>query len=132
MREITFAIDGPLYGYRASTSKRTRKSDGKRVGGAFDPSYIAFKRLILLTAQTKGWKGHLISLPDWIIRLSVFVYWSKQCRLDWSNAYKAVEDALFSQDRYVHPGGLSGFLQNSGPERMVVTLEVSDYPPVSP
>lgn len=125
---IEFTLDGPLYAFRSSPTGYKRKSDGKRKGGAFDPDYKNFQRDVLFEAMKRGWKGKVVSLPLWIVRLSVVAHWCAEARLDWSNLYKGVEDALFTQDRFVRPGNKSDFVQFDGPERADIIIEVEDSP----
>lgn len=107
-----FAIEGPLLGYRASMRR------------AFDPKYKAFKERV-------GWLAIQAGIPTNLdpkevrVALSVFVYWKNKPRIDWSNVYKAVEDGLFTQDRYIQPGGFNGFNCKARPEECAeVVVEV--------
>lgn len=111
-----FEVEGPLLGYRASVRR------------AFDPKYRAFKDKVGWLAVQAGVPVGKLDPSEAMVKLSVFVYWKKTPRIDWSNVYKAVEDALFKQDRYVQPGQLNGFNYSSGRpdgEVMEVLVEVT-------
>lgn len=87
---IVFHIEGPLLGYRASVKR------------AHDPKYKAFKQEVRLIANTAG-------VPDEIPKqgkayLQVDIFWKRKPRIDGANVYKAIEDALFVQDRRVFYG----------------------------
>lgn len=127
MREIRFVIPGPLLGYRASISSRKNK-DGTRSGGALDPKYRDYKQMVCYEAMAQGWKGRVASDRAWPVYLSVEVHWKEWARLDWSNCYKAVEDALFSNDRFVHPGRFSDFIQWKPEEKAIVVIQVEEKP----
>lgn len=110
-----FAVDGPLLGYRASVRR------------AFDPKYKAFKEKVWALAFEAG-VPFGIDPKKSTVRLSVFAYWKKTPRIDWSNVYKAVEDSLFKQDRYIQPGPLNGWNMNSGRGGECAEVEVEVIP----
>ena len=73
-----------------------------------DPRYVGFKEKVLVLAMEKGFRNHLFQpSKTCIVHLGVVALWAKEPLLDWSNIYKAVEDALFSKheggDRWVRP-----------------------------
>lgn len=109
---MTFRIEGPLLGFR------------KGLKESFDPKYQQFKNRVLGEAMVAGWNGKAISLQHVPPHLSVEVFWNKGPRLDWSNLYKAIEDALFEQDRFVKPGRHSDVVWDHGKEYCIVTVEV--------
>ena len=80
-----FRVEGQLLGYRAS------------IKAAHDPRYKAFKQAVRLVANTAGVPSHC---PK-DVSIKVEVFWKKTARIDLSNVQKAVEDALWSQDRYI-------------------------------
>lgn len=123
-----FAVDGPLFAYRAGKGSKKR-TWGKRGNlGIYDPRYKAFKDKVGWLAVQAGVPVGKIDPKESHVKLSVFIYWKNLPRFDWSNGYKAVEDALFEQDRYVQPGGMNGFNYSSGRpdgEVMEVLVEVT-------
>lgn len=112
MGVVTFTVPGPLWGYRRP---RDKDSNYKK--------YTEFKNFVLETAMRNNWAGRVDSLIDHPPRLSVHVKWKKNPRTDWSNIYKAVEDALFSQDRWVKPGNKSDYEWDCGKEEVIVIIE---------
>lgn len=112
MGSITFTVPGKLMGYR-----RPRDKDANY------KKYTEFKNYVLLLAMESGWKGRIDSLMETPVRLSVLVRWNNNPRSDWSNIFKSIEDAIFSQDRYVKPGQKSDVEWNAKIEEAVVTLE---------
>ncbi len=112
MPAIRFVITGPLVGYRRPTDK-----------GSGYKRYTEFKNRVLMEAMDVGWRERATSLIDKPPRLSVMVRWKEKPHSDWSNIYKAIEDALFSQDRYVKPGSFQGKEWNCGVEEAVVIVE---------
>ena len=113
MPAIRFTIEGPLVGYRRPQDKPIK--DYKK--------YVQFKNRVLMEAMDMGWRGRVASIIERPPRLSVLVRWVNNPRSDWSNIYKAIEDALFSQDRYVKPGGLQGKEWGCGVEEAIVVIE---------
>jgi hypothetical protein len=85
--------------------------------------YSRFKNAVLLLAMEQGWKGRTAALMDCPVRLSVVVRWAKKPHSDWSNIFKSIEDAIFSQDRYVKPGPWSDVDWNAGKEEALVRIE---------
>ena len=102
-----FNIEGlRLCGYRASLA-------------GHDTQYGRYKRYVRLRANLAG-------VPDTIspgdrYSVSCDIYWRKAARLDWSIGVKAVEDALFKQDRGLVPGEY-GWHEASGVEMIVVQV----------
>src|SRR5687768_4555761 len=92
-----FIVPGPLLGYRASIRR------------AFDPKYKAFKERVAWIATGSGVPLHKLDPKASRIELGVYVYWRRTPRIDWKNVYGSIEDALFKQDRLVHPGPSNGF-----------------------
>lgn len=124
MPTICFTIDGPLFGYRASTShKKDKQGRSTKKGGCFDPDYLAYKDRVLKLACVAGWKGRAISEKAWPARLCVIVSWAKEPRIDWSNCYKGIEDAIFLQDRFVLPHWLSDMKWDTGVEKIDVIVQ---------
>ena len=91
--------------------------------GANYKKYTQYKNRVLLLAMEKGWHGRAVAVKDPEVYLSVFIKWKKAPRSDWSNIIKAVEDALFEQDRYVKPGRF-GMEWDTGVEEAMVSLVV--------
>jgi hypothetical protein len=112
MQSISFKVPGKLLGYRRPGDKN---ADYKK--------YSEFKNLVLALAMERGWEGRAKALMECPIRLSVHVRWNKKPHSDWSNIFKSIEDALFSQDRYVKPGKRSDVEWNFGAEEAIVTIE---------
>lgn len=124
MPTIRFTIDGPLFGYRASMSRRKDKQGrSTKKGGCFDPDYLAYKDRVLKLAMVAGWKGLAVSKKTWPVRLGVAVYWAKEPLVDWSNCYKALEDSIFLQDRFVLPHWSNDFKWDAGVEKIDVIVE---------
>jgi hypothetical protein len=111
---LQFTVPGPLLAYRRPRDSNAKKAYKK---------YTQFKNLVLALAMEQGWKGRTEALMEFPVRLSVHVRWNKRPHSDWSNVFKAVEDGLFSQDRYVKPGQKSDFEWNAGVEEAIVTIE---------
>ena len=107
-REWRFRVPGPLLGYRASVRR------------CFDPRYGAYKDDVVTLAREAG----LYELDPKLsyVTLSVQIFWRKKPRIDWTNVYKAIEDALWPRDRYVRPGPCS-WAMNTGFEEAHVTVE---------
>lgn len=97
-----FTVEGPLLGYRASLRR------------AFDPKYRAFKDRVSLLALEAGFDARSFDPEETEVMLSVWLFWKGRPRFDWSNGYKAVEDAIWKQDRWVRPGLLNGFSTGNG------------------
>ncbi len=110
-KKITFTVPKKLYAYRRLRDK-----------GKYKP-YSQYKERVLLLAMEAGWKGRLTALKDYPIRLSVIGHWNKNPRMDWSNLFKGVEDALFEQDQFVKPGRHSDHVWDFGKEEAIVILE---------
>lgn len=113
MAAICFTVPGPLVGYRRPQDKPVK--DYKK--------YVQFKNRVLMEAMDMGWRGRMASIIEHPPRLSVLVRWEKNPRSDWSNIYKAIEDALFTQDRYVKPGQQQGKEWDCGIEEAIVVIE---------
>ena len=86
---IKFTITRPLYAYRRVKDK-----------GRYKP-YQEYKNRVLGLAMEAGWRGRVDSVPEFPVKLSANVFWRKNPRMDASNFIKGVEDALFSQDRWI-------------------------------
>jgi Holliday junction resolvase RusA-like endonuclease len=103
-----FEVPGPLYAYR-----RLRDRGGYR-------NYDRFKKRVLLLAMENGFRRFdtTAALP---VTLNLTVHWKKGPRIDLSNVVKGIEDALFSQDRWVRE--IHAFSsEKSGPERAEVEI----------
>jgi hypothetical protein len=128
LRQITFKVDAPLFGYRSQTRaglhKKHMEARGvklrRRDSGA---KYAMFKKEVLYTAMQAGFKGRVKALKEYPIYLSVIVRWNKGPRIDWANMYKGIEDALFEDDRYVRPGKHQDVIYDAGVEEAEVILE---------
>lgn len=117
MKAITFTVPGPLFGYRQTTRHSLWLPKNIKYGN--------FKKKVLLLAMEAGWACHAVALKEYEVRLSVIVRWKKEPRIDWKNVYGALEDACFSEDRYVKPGKQSDVFWDTGkPEEATVILEV--------
>lgn len=111
MKTITFTVPAKLYAYRRLRDK-----------GKYKP-YSQYKEKVLLLAMEAGWKGRVSALKDPPVRLSVISRWNKNPRMDWSNCFKGIEDALFEQDHFVKPGQKSDNVWDYGKEEAIVILE---------
>lgn len=116
MSEYRFNVNGPLHSFRKSTIPIGR---GIRVN---DRDYRDFKNKVLVLAMEKGFRkrGTTKLTPA---KLSVCIFWKDGARKDWANVYKAVEDALFFQDRYVIPGSQNSVFFGSPTECAEVVVE---------
>ena len=83
----TFSVPGPLLGYRASVLR------------AFDPKYKAFKARVRALATAAGVPLAILSGEAGALRVNI--HWRKKARIDGVNVFKAVEDAVWKQDRRV-------------------------------
>lgn len=119
--KVEFTIDGPLQGYRQTTVK-TMYHPKER---ARSRAYGMWKEKVLYLSIQAGLPNMGKAVKWKAPRLSVMLYWKKEPRLDWKNAYGAVEDSLwYENDRYVIPGKHSGVVFDSGVEKAVVTVEM--------
>lgn len=109
---LQFTVPGPLLGYRRPKDKNANYK-----------KYSQFKNFVLMLAMEVGWKGRIASLMEVPVRLSVLVRWKKKPHSDWSNIFKSIEDALFSQDRYVKPGSASDVEWHYKKEEAIVKIE---------
>ncbi len=75
-------------------------------------------------AMEAGFIGKVVSLKEAPPFLSVRTFWKRNPRIDWANCYKAVEDGVFSQDRFVVPGPDSTVSWDTGEEYVEVFLDV--------
>lgn len=112
---IKFVVPALLYGYRSSTLRSLFLKKNRK--------YAEFKEKVLKLAIEAGWKSKAVALKEHPPLLSVEVRWKKGPRIDWSNVYKAIEDALFSEDRFVKPGKHSGVEWDYGTEEAIVMVE---------
>jgi hypothetical protein len=111
--KIEFTVPGPLFPYRRIRDK-----------GRYQP-YAQYKNRVLSIAMEHGWKGRVASVKDWPVRLSVIARWKNNPRSDHSNIFKGIEDALFTQDRYVIIGSYCDELWDTKkPEEAIVILEI--------
>jgi Holliday junction resolvase RusA-like endonuclease len=105
---FSFSVPGPIYAYR-----RLRDHGGYR-------NYDQFKKRVLLLAMVKGWRMEETA-PDRTRSMEVIVYWRKGPRVDLSNVIKGIEDALFSQDRWIVKIRAQA-LSNQAAEKVEVTI----------
>lgn len=110
-----FTVPGTLYGYRSSTVRSLHLKKNVK--------YSEFKNRVLALAMEAGWKCKAVALKDIPPYLSVHVRWRKDPRIDWKNVYGAIEDALFSEDRFVKPGRFSDVEWDCGVEEAIVVVE---------
>lgn len=110
MKVTKFVVHAPLLGYRRPKDK-----------GANYEKYQAFKEKVRILAYQAALK---IESPQVVpIYLSVLVRWEKGPKSDWSNVYKSIEDALYSNDRWVRPGKHQGLETNTSAEEAIVIVE---------
>jgi hypothetical protein len=121
--KIQFTIDGPLMGYKQTTSKSIfhpkERERSKRYG--------AWKEKVRILAVQAGipLTGHAAMMKT-IPRLSVHAFWQTSPKVDWKNVYGGIEDGLFwlpQGDRLVRPGKYSDVTTNSEREEAIVTVE---------
>lgn len=112
MGVVKFTVPGPLLGYRRPKDKNAN----------YD-KYTAFKESVLFLALEANWATKAISVPEHPVFLSVHVNWKKGPRADWSNIFKAIEDSIFAQDRWVKPGNKQGVEWDTGKEEAIVIVE---------
>lgn len=102
----TFEVLGPLRGYSV------------RAGMYHDPKWAAFKRQVRLIANLAGVPFE----PTETTSIHVEIHWRLKARIDGSNIFKGLEDAIFPKDRLLCAGSWVRHL-DSGPERVIVTVE---------
>lgn len=121
--KIVFTVPGPLMGYKQTTHK-TMFHPKER---ARSKAYGQFKQRVLLLSMEAGLPNIGTALKERAPRLSVELFWEKEPRLDWKNAYGAIEDGIFYEnDRYVIPGKFSDVHWNAGREEANVTVELPE------
>lgn len=120
--KISFTIDGPLMGYKQTTSKSIfhpkERERSKRYG--------AWKEKVRILAHAAGFASTGMSDIKNPPRLSVHVFWMGATKIDFKNVYGACEDAIWhlpQGDRYVRPGKYSDVTWNADREEAVVTVE---------
>jgi Holliday junction resolvase RusA-like endonuclease len=113
MKIHTFAIAGPLLGYRASVRR------------AYDPAYRAYKDAVRLLANTARVPRDLDA--DATASVHVTVHWKRRARIDATNVLKAVEDALWGRDRRVMKSSVMA-TEHEGVEQAIVSVEVTTPP----
>jgi len=119
--KIQFEVEGPILGYR-QTTKKTMFHPKER---ARSIAYGQFKERVLLTSMQAGLPNMGIAKKEKAPKLSVFLYWEKNPKIDFKNVYGALEDSLwYEDDRYVKPGKHSGVLWDSGVEKAIVIVEI--------
>ena len=110
--EMTFP--GPIRGYVTRTRRGLWANKRSR-------EYYAYKQLFRLAANAAGFPAELDGERRNI--LGVVASWKKKRRIDGSNVVKAVEDALFGQDRRLD--GLEyRDLEHHGEEAVHVALRI--------
>jgi hypothetical protein len=120
--KIQFTVDGPLMGYKQTTSKSIFHPKER----ARSKAYGAWKEKVRILAAAAGLPLTGMATIEKPPRLSVHVFWKGLPRLDWKNLYGALEDSLWylpQGDRYVKPGRHSDVTWDSGREEAVVTVE---------
>lgn len=122
MKRFEFIVPGPLMGYKQTTAK-TMFHPKER---ARSKAYGQFKSNVLVLSLEAGLPNMGTATKENAPRLSVELFWKGEPRLDWKNAYGALEDAIwYEDDRYVVPGKLSGVHWDAGKEEAKVTVEFS-------
>ena len=105
---FTFTVPGPLYAYR-----RLRDHGGYR-------QYALFKIRVLALAMQRGWR-RMETSKDQTRRIDMTIHWKKGPRIDLSNVLKGIEDALFSQDRWITCAVVQVYV-NQPEEQVEVTI----------
>lgn len=118
----TFTIYGRVLGYRRPRDKPSKHIKYK--------DYIAYKEMVRVLARQSGFtmSGDGPQRKGVRYTLSVKVYWGGPAISDWSNVYKAIEDALFKADRYVIPASSQGLEWDTGFDDRV-TVEIWEAMP---
>lgn len=120
--KISFTIDGPLMGYKQTTSKSIfHPKERER-----SQKYGQWKEKVRILAHAAGFTTTGMAEMKRPPRLSVHAFWKTFPRLDFKNLYGACEDALWylpQGDRYVKPGKYSDVTWDSGREEAIVTVE---------
>lgn len=109
-----FEIPGPLMGYRQATRRSLWTKENRKYG--------AWKGMVLALAMQEGFRTSDTSREN-AYRLHVSVFWKGAPRIDWKNVYGAIEDALWTRDRYVRPGMMNDWWLDTGRECAVVRVE---------
>jgi hypothetical protein len=119
--KVEFTVPGPLFGYRQTTKKtiwHPAERERSKAYGAFKEKV----RILAFAAGLPNWGG--VADRERPPRLSVYVRWKGEPRIDWKNLYGSLEDSLwYEQDRHVIPGKHSGVTWSCGQEEAVVTVE---------
>lgn len=106
---IRFIIDGPLHSYHQSNHQSNQEA------------YQDYKKRIRNLATEAGVPLKIPSTK--YADVKVVFYWKGKPHVDLSNAWKAIEDALFRQDRNVHKIKLRIF-ENTPHERAIIRVRI--------
>lgn len=121
MKRYEFIVPGPLMGYKQTTTK-TMFHPKER---ARSKAYGQFKNAVLMLSMEAGAPNMGKALKENAPRLSVELFWKDEPRIDWKNAYGALEDGIwYEDDRYVIPGKHSDVHWNTGKEEARVIIEI--------
>lgn len=136
LRQITFKVPAPLFGYRSQTRAGLFKKHMERRGIKLrrkdtGEKYAQYKQDVLYLAIQAGWtpgihKGKVVGAVatyEHPVRLSVIVRWKKGPRIDWKNIYGGIEDSLWHEDSFVKPGKKSDAIYYAGVEEAEVIVE---------
>jgi hypothetical protein len=109
-----FTVRHRIFGYRRP-----------RDHGSNYKAYLKFKDNVRVYALAVGFRSDVRPGNGGdVYRLSVFPRWNRLPRSDWSNVFKAIEDALFSFDRYIVPGPECDMVYKTGePDEIRVLVE---------
>ena len=89
----------------------------KSVAFSHSPAYRSFKLAMRSAANLAG----VPDLATLTTEIDVEIHWKKKARIDGSNVLKAIEDALFSQDRHLAGSSWRRY-QNEGEDYVIVSV----------
>jgi len=112
MNTWSFEIGGPIRSFLGSYVQPW-KDQAKR--------YVAYKKYVRLLANVAGIPSELKQEDR--AEISISFHWKKKAHCDGSNGFKAVEDALFHQDRRVLRGSYI-VMENTGEEKAFVQVTI--------
>lgn len=90
----------------------------KSVAYSHSRAYKSFKFAVRALANSAG-------VPDLCTtdtEIDVEIFWKKKAKIDGSNVLKAVEDALFAQDRHLARGSWMRFLEQGCEPYLIVSV----------
>jgi hypothetical protein len=95
----------------------------KDVAYSHSDEYKSYKALIRYAALGAGLARLPKTIDNVIPHLSVFINWRGKARLDWDNVVKAIQDALWRNDRDVDPGSFRVYRNTGSAEYAYVMID---------